>query len=161
MKTTTHGVLILAPSSELLLCHSTGNRHWDIPKGIADAGESSVAAAVREAREECGIALEPRALQPVGHYAYRPEKDLELYAVLIDRIDAARCTCASTFVDRFGRVRPEMDDFRWTPFTEIGERCAKSMAQVLTTKVSLPLVLERLRGDADRQAWPGQPRSER
>jgi putative (di)nucleoside polyphosphate hydrolase len=147
MKTTTHGVLILAPSSELLLCHSTGNRHWDIPKGIADEGESSVDAAVREAREECGIALDAHALQYVGHFAYRPDKDLELHAVVIDRIDTGRCTCTSTFVDRFGRVRPEMDDFRWTPFEEIGERCAKSMAQVLTTKVSLPRVLARLRGE--------------
>jgi 8-oxo-dGTP pyrophosphatase MutT (NUDIX family) len=146
MKATTHGVLILASSSELLLCHSTGNRHWDIPKGIAEPGESSVDAVVREAREECGIALEPRALRSVGHFAYRPEKDLELYAVVIDRIDTAHCTCTSVFVDRFGRVRPEMDDFRWTPFAEIGERCAKSMAQVLTTRLSLPLVLERLRG---------------
>jgi putative (di)nucleoside polyphosphate hydrolase len=147
MKTTTHGVLILAASSELLLCHSTGNRHWDIPKGIADAGESSVDAALREAREECGLVLEARALQRVGHFAYRPEKDLELHAVLIDRIDTARCTCTSVFVDRFGRVRPEMDDFRWTPFAEIGERCARSMAQVLTARVSLSLLLGRLRGD--------------
>jgi 8-oxo-dGTP pyrophosphatase MutT (NUDIX family) len=146
MKTTTHGVLILAPSSELLLCHSTGNRHWDIPKGVAEAGEKSVDTALREAREECGIALEPDALQSLGRFAYRPEKDLELYAALIERIDTARCTCTSVFVDRFGRVRPEMDDFRWTPFAEVGGRCAKSMAHVLTTRVALPLVLERLRG---------------
>jgi 8-oxo-dGTP pyrophosphatase MutT (NUDIX family) len=147
MKTSTHGVLILAPSSELLLCHSTGNRHWDIPKGIAEAGESSIDAAVREAREECGIALETRALQHVGHFAYRPDKDLELYAAVIDRIDTARCVCTSMFVDRFGRERPEMDDFRWTPFAAVGEHCAKSMAQVLTTRISLAQVLEALRRD--------------
>jgi len=144
VKTTTHGILLLAESAELLLCHSTGNRHWDIPKGLADDGESSVAAAVREAREECGVALEPGALRPVGCFAYRPDKDLALHAAVIERIDAARCVCTSTFVDRFGRVRPEMDDFRWTPFDEVSVRCAKSMAVVLTTRVSLPAVLERL-----------------
>ncbi|HEX4233398.1 MAG TPA: NUDIX domain-containing protein [Caldimonas sp.] len=144
MKTTTHGVLIFAPSAELLLCHATGTRFWDIPKGAAGDGEGSVAAAVREAREECGLVLDPRALQSVGHFAYRPGKDLALYAVLSERIDVGRLVCASTFIDRFGRVRPEMDAFRWTPLTEVGASCAKSMALVLTTRVSLPALLERL-----------------
>jgi 8-oxo-dGTP pyrophosphatase MutT (NUDIX family) len=144
VKTTTHGVLILAPSAELLLCHATATRHWDIPKGAADAGESSVATAVREVREECGLVLEPRALRSVGHFAYRPEKDLVLHATLSERIDVARCICASTFIDRFGRVRPEMDAFRWTPFTDVGASCAKSMALVLTTRLSLQALLGQL-----------------
>jgi len=147
MKTTTHGILLLAESAELLLCHSTGNRFWDIPKGLADEGESSVAAAVREAREECGIAIDPAGLRPLGRFAYRPEKDLELHAALIERFDPATCVCTSKFVDRFGRTRPEMDDFRWTPFAEVGVRCAKSMAVVLTTLVSLPALLAQLLAD--------------
>lgn len=144
MKTTTHGMLLLAEPGELLLCHSTGNRFWDIPKGLADEGESSAAAALREAREECGIAIDPRELRRLGRFAYRPEKDLELHAALIDRVDPAACVCTSTFVDRFGRTRPEMDDFRWTPFAEVGARCAKSMAVVLTTRVALPALLSQL-----------------
>ena len=147
MKTTTHGILLLAESGELLLCHSTGNRFWDIPKGLADEGESSVAAAVREAREECGIAIDPARLHPLGRFAYRPQKDLELHAALIERFDAAACVCTSSFVDRFGRTRPEMDDFRWTPFAEVGARCAKSMAVVLTTLVLLPALLAQLLAD--------------
>jgi 8-oxo-dGTP pyrophosphatase MutT (NUDIX family) len=151
VKTTTHGVLLLDASAELLLCHATGTRHWDIPKGLAEAGETSAAAACREAREECGLALEPAALQPVGHFRYRPDKDLALHAVLIERIDPSRCVCTSTFVDRFGRVRPEMDDFRWTPFDEIGARCAKNMALLLTTRVALPSILAQLVGARDRR----------
>lgn len=144
MKTTSHGVLILNASDELLLCHATGTRHWDIPKGMAEAGETAVETALREAREECGLELEPGALHAVGHFRYRSDKDLELQAVLIERIDPAICVCASTFVDRFGRVRPEMDDFRWTPFADIGAYCAKNMALVLRTRVDLAGVLARL-----------------
>ena len=156
MKTTTHGVLIVARSAELLLCHATGTRHWDIPKGLADAGESSAAAARREALEECGLALDLGALQPLGHFRYRPDKDISLHAVLIDRVDAARCVCTSTFVDRFGRVRPEMDAFRWTPFDEVGTLCAKNMALLLTARLALPAVLERLQG-SDTAAEGGPP----
>jgi 8-oxo-dGTP pyrophosphatase MutT (NUDIX family) len=145
VKTTSHGVLLLDSDAELFLCHATGTRHWDIPKGLAEAGESGVAAAVREAREECGLALDAAALLPLGRFRYRPDKDLELHAVLVERFDPARCRCASTFVDRFGRVRPEMDAFRWTPFGEIGARCAANMALVLTTRLSLDAVLARLR----------------
>lgn len=158
MKKTTHGVLLLAASEELLLCHATGTRHWDIPKGLAEAGESSAAAALREAREECGIALDPQSLQEVGRYRYRPDKDLDLHAALIERIDPARCVCSSTFVDRFGRVRPEMDAFRWTPFAEVGAHCAKNMALLLTSRLSLAALLDRLRGGNADAVPAGEPR---
>lgn len=154
MKTTTHGVLILDAAAELLLCHATGTRHWDIPKGLADDGESSAAAARREVREECGLAFDPLALQPVGHFRYRPDKDLSLHAVLIERVDPSLCVCSSTFIDRFGRLRPEMDDFHWTPFDEVGARCAKNMALLLTARVSLPAILERLPRPPVRPALP-------
>ena len=144
MKTTSHGVLVIDAEAELLLCHATGTRHWDIPKGMADPDEDSAAAAAREAREECGLAIDPARLRELGRFDYRPDKDLVLHAVLHDRIDTSLCTCASVFRDRWGRLRPEMDEFRWTPFDEVHERCARNMALVLTRRLSLRAVLERL-----------------
>jgi 8-oxo-dGTP pyrophosphatase MutT (NUDIX family) len=152
MKATSHGIVLLAASAELLLCHATGTRHWDIPKGGAEPGESSLSAALREAREECGLELEPSALHELGAFAYRPDKDLVLHAALIDRVDTAQCVCSSRFVNRFGRERPEMDDFRWTRFDEIAQRCAKNMSLVLTARLSLPTVLVRLQDPRQRTA---------
>ena len=150
MKTTSHGVLILSADAELLLCHATAGRHWDIPKGMADPGETSAQAALREAREECGLDLDSRALRDLGRFTYRPVKDLWLHAALIERVDPAQCVCSSVFTDRWGRLRPEMDAFRWVRFEDVPAHCAKSMAIVLTTMLSLGDVLERLRGDAMR-----------
>lgn len=144
MKATTHGILVINPAAELLLCHSTGNRHWDIPKGMPDEGESSAATALREAREECGLLLETTVLLDLGRFDYRPDKALALHAVLIERIDASLCVCTSTFEDRWGRLRPEMDDFRWTAFDEISQYVARNMARVLTTSLTLAAVFAQL-----------------
>ena len=123
VKTASHGTLLLHVDAELLLCHATGGRHWDIPKGMAEAGETGAQAALREAREECGLDLDPRALQDLGRFAYRPDKDLSLHAALIERVDPAQCVCSSFFTDRWGRRRPEMDAFRWVRFADVASRC--------------------------------------
>ena len=146
MKTVSHGTLVMNAAAELLLCHATGAKHWDIPKGMAMADESSAAAAAREAHEECGIRLDPERLEALGLFAYRPDKDLSLHAALIERIDPSGCVCSTFFVDRWGRRRPEMDAFRWVAFAEVPTLCARSMAIVLTQKVALAGVLARLRG---------------
>ena len=148
MKTISHGTILVDADAELLLCHATGGRHWDIPKGLADPGETSAQAALREAREECGLALDPGALLDLGRFAYRPDKDLWLHAALIERVDASQCVCSTFFTDRWGRRRPEMDAFRWVRFAEVAELCARNMARVLTQELSLADVLARLRGAA-------------
>ena len=145
MRAISHGTLLIDAEAGLLLCHATGGRHWDIPKGMAMAGESSVQTACREAREECGLELDPLALHDLGRFAYRPDKDLWLHAALIERVDPAQCVCSSLFTDRWGRLRPEMDAFRWARFDEVPALCARNMARVLTEALSLAAVLGRLR----------------
>jgi putative (di)nucleoside polyphosphate hydrolase len=159
MKTASHGLLLLNLEEELLLCHATGSRHWDVPKGAAAEGESSAQAACREAREECGLTFNAGDLHEVGCFAYRPQKDLCLHAMLIERIDLDRCACTSFFVDRHGRRRPEMDRFQWAPFSDVPYLCAKSMAVVLTESVSLPRLLSLLSARS-RRGSPGSRGSE-
>ena len=149
MKTLSCGILVINPAAELLLCHVTGAWHWDIPKGSAEPGEAPLAAALRETREECGLDFaQPPLLQvmlDLGRMAYRPRKDLHLYAALVDRFDAATCRCDSHYSDAWGRDRPEMDGFEWTPFDRVHRRCARHMGEVLTQALSLPALLARLR----------------
>ncbi|MBL8352923.1 MAG: NUDIX hydrolase [Burkholderiaceae bacterium] len=148
MKTLSCGILVLNPHGELLLCHVTGAWHWDIPKGTAEPGEPPLDAALRETREECGQDFSGRALLDLGRRPYRPRKDLHLFAVLVDRFDAARCRCESHYTDAWGRERPEMDGFEWTPFGRVHRRCARHMTEVLTQSLSLPALLRQLQAVA-------------
>ena len=50
--------------------------------------------------------LDPAALRELGRFEYRPDKDLVLHAVLLDRIDTSQCVCTSVFRDRWGRLAP-------------------------------------------------------
>ncbi len=57
---------------QLLLAHATGQKHWDIPKGGAEAGESAREAAIREVREETGIELAADSMEEIGHMRTPP-----------------------------------------------------------------------------------------
>jgi 8-oxo-dGTP pyrophosphatase MutT (NUDIX family) len=145
---TSCGVLLFSPRRELLLCHATGSAHWDIPKGISEPGESPRETAVRETREETGLQLDPTGLLDLGRKAYRPGKDLHLFAAWSERIDLGGCACSSQFRDRHGRLLPEADAFEWTPFERLPQRCAKSMTKVLTQQLSLQDLWRRLAPDS-------------
>ena len=132
-KPISYGVLVVNEREELLLAHVTGQRQWDIPKGAAEPGETPVQAALREALEETGLALDRARLRELGHFAYTPGKDLHLFAARMtsDEVDLARCRCSSLFCDRFGRTRPEVDAFRWASAAELPALCTPRMAAVL------------------------------
>lgn len=144
------GVLVLSPRAELLLGHATGTARWDIPKGLAEPGESPLQAALRETAEEAGLELPADALLDLGRFAYRRGKDLHLFAALIEAVDPSTLRCRSTFVGARGRPLPEMDRFEWVAFDRVAERCASSMAALLTRTLSLAEVWRRAGGAADR-----------
>lgn len=130
------------PDHELLLCHVTGQDHWDLPKGGLDLGETPLQAALRETREETSLVLDGASLIDLGRHAYRPKKDLHLFATLMPRFDLAPLVCVSQFSQRHsGRRLPEMDGYVWAPFARIVELCTPKMTAVLTSSLALPQVL--------------------
>ena len=72
------GLLVINEQGELLVGHSTGSTHWDLPKGLIDPGETPIACALREAREEFGLVFGPERLVDLGRHAYYRGKDLHL-----------------------------------------------------------------------------------
>jgi len=139
------GILILTGQRELLLCHVTGQDHWDLPKGGAHADESPLQAALRETREETGLDLAAESLLELGRFDYRPKKDLHLFATLMPRFDVAQLSCESHFSQLATGARlPEMDGYDWFGFERIGELCTAKMAAVLTGRLNLQRVQQDL-----------------
>jgi 8-oxo-dGTP pyrophosphatase MutT (NUDIX family) len=139
------GIVIVNSSAELLLCHVTGHGHWDLPKGGANAGESPLQAALRETREETGLAVDAGTLIELGRFDYRPKKDLHLFAALLPRFDIGTLRCESHFAQPVtGRRLPEMDGFGWFAFEQVAQHVTPKMAAVLTGRIDLPQVLQRL-----------------
>ncbi|HME20545.1 MAG TPA: NUDIX hydrolase [Acetobacteraceae bacterium] len=64
-KRTSCGVIV-TDGVRVLLGHATRSPRWDIPKGLAEPGESFAAAAVRELAEETGLAVSEAELRPFG-----------------------------------------------------------------------------------------------
>jgi len=139
------GVVVVNDDAELLLCHVTGQDHWDLPKGGLDEGETPLQAALRETREETGLALDAAALLDLGRMPYRARKDLHLFATRLARIDPGLLSCESRFSDATTGARlPEMDGFGWFPFAEIPQLCSPKLVAVLTQRLDLPGLLARL-----------------
>ena len=128
------GTLLINRLGEILLCHVTGTRNWDIPKGMQDPGESTLEAAVRELYEEAGLAFDSALFEDIGTFDYRRDKRLHLYKVQapddMDSLDHLVCT--SHFPHQVtGEDTPEVDGFRWASRNEVRTLCWPRMAERL------------------------------
>ena len=132
--TTSCGVVIVDPARNVFVCRATGKPRWDLPKGLPEAGEPALDAAVREAREEAGLVLEPERLADLGVFAYLPAKRLHLYGLRVGAaaFDLAACRCRSTFIHRTtGRPCPEVNGYGWQPLDDLEGWCGPNLARVL------------------------------
>jgi len=139
------GVVILNPDRELLLCHVTGQNHWDLPKGGIEPGETPLQAALRETCEEAGLRLDAQTLLDLGRLPYTNKKNLHLFATCMARVDPKELRCDSHYFDRHsGRPLPEMDGYGWFAFERIAQLCTPKMALVLGSRIDLSALLDRL-----------------
>jgi 8-oxo-dGTP pyrophosphatase MutT (NUDIX family) len=137
-KMTSCGVLV-TDGERLLLGHAPMSPRWDIPKGIAEAGEAFAAAARRELFEETGLEAPEAELRPLGTFSYLPAKDLALFLWTPSAMpDPAALVCTSHFFWK-GRQWPEFDHFGLFSRDEALRLVGKNMARVLAGIPLAPL----------------------
>lgn len=122
---------------KILLCHVTHQKHWDIPKGRPDEGETEINTAIRETKEECGLTFEQNDLLSLGRYVYTKDKDLVLYLVNMDSTVDRTFVCESECFDSKGIEITENDDWKWVNFDDVQDYCTKNMFNVLSEILSI------------------------
>ena len=124
--------VIVTDGALILLGHATRSPRWDIPKGLAEPGESLAAAARRELAEETGLAAPERALVPLGVFPYRRDKDLALFVWHMAAMpDPQTLRCTSHFTARDGAVLPEFDRFALFTPEAARARVGRNMGEIL------------------------------
>jgi 8-oxo-dGTP pyrophosphatase MutT (NUDIX family) len=126
--------VLVTDRDRILLGHATRSPRWDIPKGVADPGESFAETAVRELSEETGLVVPARELLEIGVHAYLRGKDLALFAWVPRELpDPAKLTCLSRFTLPNGTQLPEFDRFGLFPWDDALSRIGKNLARILTS----------------------------
>lgn len=125
--------VIVTDGKQMLICHPTHGRNWDLPKGRRDPGEEDADTAVRELREETGIEADPDRLVYLGEYDYKRNKRLVLYRLTVDEMpDPALLICTSMF-EMHGKQFPEMDQFVVTTKDIAVEKVNPDLARIIST----------------------------
>jgi 8-oxo-dGTP pyrophosphatase MutT (NUDIX family) len=126
--------VIVTDGERILLGHATRSPRWDIPKGIAEPGETLPAAAARELLEETGLAITPEDLTDLGVHPYLRGKDLALFMWKPAQLpDAQRMICTSRFALPNGTLLPEFDRFGLFAWEDALSRVGKNLARVLAS----------------------------
>ena len=124
--------VIVTDGERILLGHATRSPRWDIPKGTAEPDENFADAAVRELREETGLAAPPDELVALGVHPYLRGKDLALFVWASQPLPNPReLSCNSHFSLPNGTLLPEFDRFELFPWEEALTRVGKNLARLL------------------------------
>jgi len=121
MKKVTAAIVIINPYGDILGCHGTNkprNSGFDFPKGLVEADETDIEAAIRELREETSLVLDTDLLIDCGVHPHNKEKNIHIFLHKTDVIpDPKNLVCKSFFAVN-DKEYPECDFFEIIPRSE-------------------------------------------
>lgn len=133
--------IIFFLNGKVLLGHTTGQKHWDLPKGKAEEGETFAEAAVRECKEETGFEVHESELFFMGEVDYQRNKKLVLFFYKPPTkplVEDLKCT--STYMTKSGRERPELDMFEYVAIEEFDSYLTARMCKSIKEAVQVNVI---------------------
>jgi 8-oxo-dGTP pyrophosphatase MutT (NUDIX family) len=135
---TTCGIFFIDKNDKILIVHPTNAsyKHWSIPKGGMDKGETHAVSAIRELKEETNITLGDYkgALIEIGESTYRHgKKKLHAFAFECKGKCKTKLKCDSLVNEKF----PEVDQFMWVDFKGAFELLHYTQQELLQTYLKM------------------------
>lgn len=121
-------LVVLDADARLLLFHTRDPDHpdlgtwWELPGGGIDPGETYLEAAIRELREETGIAVEPSQVGPPTWRREASFRHRQTRHVQDEVIVLLRLAVAGPPIDESRRLDYELEDYfghRWWPTPDV------------------------------------------
>ena len=113
------GIIIRKYGTNLILLEqgwgkSLPGNIYDIPKGHWEEGELLDDTAIREAKEEAGIEIDPTELTFLGNFPYGKDEIDIFYCE--KKFDINDCKCTSFFENQYGKEVPEVVAYKLYDF---------------------------------------------
>jgi 8-oxo-dGTP pyrophosphatase MutT (NUDIX family) len=121
-------IVVVDPDDKVLLFHTRDPDHpdlgtwWELPGGGLDPGETYLAAAIRELREETGLAVNPAQVGPPTWHRRASFRHRQTRHLQDEVVVTVRLATPEPGIDESGRLDYEKEDyfsFRWWPVAEV------------------------------------------
>jgi 8-oxo-dGTP pyrophosphatase MutT (NUDIX family)/N-acetylglutamate synthase-like GNAT family acetyltransferase len=148
--------VIFRDHDDVLLLRRAGTGYHDgeysVPAGHIDGGEPATLAAVREAKEEAAVDINPRTLR-LAHTMHRVSTEPELHERIDLFFEASEWTGEPTNAEPY-----KCDELRWTSLNNLPENMVPEVAAALRNiAIGEPYSEFKLWEAAFGEAWPLYP----
>lgn len=126
--------LIITDDKKFLICHCTGGKLWDLPKGKSEEGEEPIDTCLREVFEESGLIMNDFKNQFIDLEVrrYIKDKDLHLYLLHVTRLPLVNTMKCTSYFQKGDIQKPEIDRYKYISWNQAKYYLGTNMLRVLT-----------------------------